>query len=98
MSLRRLNIKWCKLTDDTLEVIVRALEHHPSMREINFTTSALKTLSESLKKVCHQQKITLTVEEVMKAAQEFTSFVLKPKESGMDYICRVRIYFLSVHF
>ncbi len=92
MSLRRLSIEWCMLTDDTMEVIVRALEHHPSMQEINFdgnqfTASGLKTLSESLNKVRHLHKITLGfVGKGMKADQEFTSFVLKLNESRIDCI------------
>ncbi len=86
-SLRRLNIEQCMLTADTMEVIVRALEHHPSMQEINFdgnqfTTSGLKTLSESLKKVHHLQKVTLGIDD--HTDQQFRSLVLELKESRID--------------
>ncbi len=62
------------------------------MQEINFdgnqfTVSGLKTLSGSLNKVRHLQKITLGfVGKGMKADQEFRSFVLELKESKIDCI------------
>ncbi len=91
-SLRRLSVEQCKLTDDTLEVIVGVLEPHPSMQEINlcgnlFTSNGLKTLSNSLKRICHLQKVTLgIVGRMTKVDQEFTSFVLELKESRIDCI------------